>query len=61
MYGPDHTPLGECTLQVKIPELSVAADYDSIVDDIEEEDLLGDASLLHYMEIQLRYDRQELV
>ena len=60
LYGPDHTPLRECTLQVKIPELSVVADYDFIVDDIEE-DLLVDASLLHYMEVQLRYDRQELV
>ena len=31
LYGPDHTPLGECTLQVQIPELSVAAVYDFIV------------------------------
>ena len=38
----------------------MAAAYDFIVDDIEE-DLLVDASLLHYMEVQLRYDRQELV
>ena len=38
----------------------MAAAYDFIVDDIEE-DLLMDASLLHYMEVQLRYDRQELV
>ena len=60
LYGPDHTPLGESTLQVQIPELSVAAAYDFIVDDIEE-DLLVDASLLHYTEVQLTYDRQELV
>ena len=46
-------------LQVQIPELAVAEAYDFIVDDIE--DLLVDASLLHYMEVQLRYDRQELV
>ena len=38
----------------------MAAAYDFIVDDIEE-DLLVDATLLHYMEVQLRYDRQELV
>ena len=38
----------------------MAAAYAFIVDDIEE-DLLVDASLLHYMEVQLRYDRQELV
>ena len=38
----------------------MAAAYDFIVDDIEE-DLLIDASLLHYMEVQLRFDMQELV
>ena len=38
----------------------MAATYDFIEDNIEE-DLLVDASLLHYMEVQLRYDRQELV
>ena len=38
----------------------MAADYNFIVDDIKE-DLLVDVSLLHYMAVQLRYDRQELV
>ena len=57
LYGPDRTPIGECTLQVQIPELSEGAAYDFIVDDIE--DLLIDVSLFHYMEVQLRYDRQE--
>ena len=50
LYGQDHTPIGECTFQVQIPELSLAAAYDFIVGNIEE-DLLVDASLLHFMEV----------
>ena len=37
----------------------MVVNYDFIVDDIEE-DILIDASMLHYAQIQLRYDTQEL-
>ena len=47
LYGPEHTPLGECTVQIEIPELSVQVHYDVVVDDIEE-DLLIDAAFMHY-------------
>ena len=46
LYGPNHIPLGECTVKVEIPELPVAIHYDVIVDDIEK-DFLIDASMLH--------------
>ena len=51
--------MGECSITVKKPELSVVINYDFIVDDIEE-DLLIDFSMLHYDQIQLRNDTQEL-
>ena len=59
LYGPEHKPMGECTVQIKIPELSVVMSYDVIVDDIDE-DFLMDATLMHYAGVQLNYDRQEL-
>ena len=59
LYGPNHSPLGECTIQVEIPELAVAIQYDVVVDDIDE-DLLIDAAMLHYAGVQLKYDTQEL-
>ena len=37
----------------------MVVNYDFIEDDIEE-DILLDASMLHYAQIQLRYDTQEL-
>ena len=57
--GPNHSPIWEWSIKVKIPELSVVIDYDFIVDDIKV-DLLTDASMLHFAQIQLRYDTQEL-
>ena len=60
IYGPQHDPIGECTVQIKIPELSVVITYDVIVDDIQE-DLLIDATMMHYAGVQLKYDTQELV
>ena len=59
LYGPNHSPLGYCLIKVEIPELFVVINYDFIVDDIEE-NLLIDASMLHYAQIQLRYDTQEM-
>ena len=59
LYGPNHNPLGECTVQIKIPELALAMEYDVVVDNIEE-DLLIDAAMLHYAGVQLKYDTQEL-
>ena len=59
LYGPNHSPLGECTIQLEIPELAVAVHYDVVVDEIEE-DLLIDAAMMHYAGIQLKYDAQEL-
>ena len=59
LYGPEHDPKGECTVQIKIPELSVAISYDVIVDDIDE-DFLMDATLLHYAGVQLDYSKQVL-
>ena len=44
-----------CARRVEIPELSVVVNYHFIVDNIEE-DILTDASMLHYAQIQLRYD-----
>ena len=59
LYGPEHTPLGECTVQIEIPELSVQVHYDVVVDDIEE-DLLIDAAFMHYTGIQINYVTKEL-
>ena len=59
LYGPQHNPIGECTLQVTIPELKLTVTYDFIVDDIEEE-LLLDAPLLHYVGVQIDYKTGEL-
>ena len=42
LYGPNHSPLGECSIKIKIPELAVAVNFDFIVDDIEV-DMLIDA------------------
>lgn len=60
LYGPNHNPLGECTIQIDIPELLLTLQYDVVVDEIQE-DLLIDAAMLHYAGIQLKYDTQELV
>ena len=59
LYGPNHSPLGECTIQVEIAELAVTVQYDVVVDEIEE-DLLIDAAMLHYAGVQLDYEHQEL-
>ena len=59
LYGPNHSLMRECSIKVEIPELFVVVNYDFIVDDTEE-DLLIDASLLHYAQTQPRYDTQEL-
>ena len=55
----NHSPLGQCTVKVEIPELAVAINYNVIVNDIEE-DFLIDASMLHYVQVQVKYDTQEL-
>ena len=50
--------MGESTVKMEIPELSVAISYDIILDDIEE-DLLIDASILHNAQIShLRTDQE---
>ena len=59
LYGPQHDPLGECTIEIEIPELQLTVMYDVIVDDIEEE-LLIDATLMHYANMQLDYKTKEL-
>ena len=60
IFGPQHKPFGECTVKVTIPDLAVEIEYDVVIDDIEE-DLLIDATMMHYAEIQLKYDTQELL
>ena len=47
LYGPNHSPVGECTVKLAVPELSVAITYDVKVDNIDE-DFLIDALMLHY-------------
>lgn len=59
LYGPRHDPMGECTVQITIPDLKVSVTYDVIVDDIEDEFLI-DAAFLHYAGVQLDYKTQEL-
>ena len=54
LYGPAHQPLGQCTIRIEIPELAVRVTYDVIVDNISE-DLLVDANLMNYMNINIRY------
>ena len=54
LYGPAHQPLGQCTVRLEIPELSVRVTYDMIVDNINE-DLLIDANLINYLGISIRY------
>ena len=54
LYGPDRNPLGECTVQVLIPELAVQVGYNFIVD------LLLDAGLMSYAGVQCDYDKQQL-
>ena len=60
IYGPLRNPVGECTIKVSIPDLAVVVEYDVVVDNIDE-DLLVDATMMHYAGVQLRYDTQELV
>ena len=55
----DHSN-GECTVQIRMPKVSVVIAYDAIVDDIEEY-LLLDATMMLYAGIQLKYDTQELI
>ena len=59
LYGAEHKPRGICTVEIEIPELSVIINYDVVIDDIEE-DLLIDATMMQYAEMQLKYDTQEL-
>ena len=54
LYGPAHQPLGQRTVILEIPELSVRVTYDMIVDNISE-DYLVDANLMNYMNINIRY------
>ena len=60
IYGPQHNPRGECTVQIEIKELAVIIEYDVVVDDIEE-DLLIDAAMMSHAGIQLNYETQELL
>ena len=53
-------PLGECTVQIKMPEFSVVVTCNVIVDDTKE-DLLLDATMTHYPGIQLKYVTEELI
>ena len=48
--------MGECLIKVEIPELSMVINYDFIMDDIEE-NMLVNASLLYYAQIQLMTHR----
>ena len=52
--------MGEFALQIWIPDLSVVITYDVIVDHIEE-DLIMDATVMHYAVLQLKFDTQELI
>ena len=52
-FGDEHPTLGEVTLHIQIAELAVTVDYDVLIADIDE-DLLVDASLMHYADIDLR-------
>ena len=60
IYGPQHNPRGECTVQIEMKDLAVIIEYDVVVDDIEE-DLLIDAAMMSHAGIQLKYDTQELL
>ena len=44
LYGPNYSPLGECTVSLENSEQAVAIHYNVIVDDIEE-DFLIDVSM----------------
>ena len=46
-------------VKVEISELAVAIHYDVVVND-REEDFLTDRSMLHYTQVQVKYDTQEL-
>ena len=59
LFGPERTPLGECTVCIEVPGLAIMVEYDVVVDEIEET-LLLDAAFLHYAQIQMRYDTLEL-
>ena len=59
LFGPERTPLGECTVYIEVPGLAIMVEYDVVVDEIEETILL-DAAFLHYAQIQMRYDTLEL-
>ena len=59
LYGPSHDPIGECTIEIHIPELCVTVQYDVIVDHIEE-DLLIDATLMSHAKVSLDYISKEL-
>ena len=59
-FGDEHPTLGEVTLHIQIPELAVTMDYDVLIADIDE-DLLVDASLMHYADIDLHYGSHQMV
>lgn len=46
-----HQPLGEATITVTIPQLKISVQYDFIIDDQQEEDLILDASFMAHAEI----------
>ena len=60
VYGRQHDPMGKCTVQIRMSELSAVKTYNVIVDNMEE-DLLLDATMMHKAGKQLNYDTQELI
>ena len=59
LYGPDHSPKGECTIQIQLTDLGVVMEYDVIVDEMDE-DLIVDAAMMQHAGIQLKYETKEL-
>ena len=60
VFGVEHTPVGEITLRLGIPSLHLVADYDVIVDNIEDE-LILDNSFMVYDQIDNLYAQGNLV
>ena len=60
VFGVEHTPVGEITLRLGIPSLHLVADYDVIVDNIEDE-LILDNSFMVYAQIDNFYAQGKLV
>ena len=60
VFGVEHTPLGEITLKMGIPSLHLVAEYDVIVDNIED-DLILDNSFMVHAQIDNLYAQGKLV